>query len=60
MFAFKHLTIIILISLDLRAIQNNISAVKYHFVVRFPTDHVDNKVKDTQILLNSLKCTFTG
>ena len=57
MLAFKHLMIIILISLDLRAILNNISAIKYYFVFGFPIGHDDKKVKDKQILLNSLKCT---
>ena len=34
--ALKHIVIIVLISLDVREILNNISGVKYHFVVRFP------------------------
>ena len=52
--AFKHLMIIVVIPLDLGVIHNNISGVKYHFVVIFLICHVYNKVKDKQILLNSL------
>ena len=58
--AFKHLLIIVLISFELRVILNKIFGVKYHFLVRFPEGHVYNKVKDKQILLNSLNCTSPG
>ena len=46
MLPFKHLMIIVLISLDLRVILNSISGVKCHFIARFPIGHVYNKVKE--------------
>ena len=55
--AFKHLMIIILISLDFRVILRSISGVKYHFDVRFSIDYVFNKVNDKQLLLGSLNYT---
>ena len=56
MLAFKHLMIIVVISLDRNVILNNISGVK----VRFPICHVYNKVKYKQRLLNSLNYTSLG
>ena len=52
--------IIVLISLDLIVKLNNIFGVNYHFVVRFPIGHVQNEVKDKQILINSLSVTSLG
>ena len=52
--------IVVLISLDLRVILIKLSGVKYHFVVRFLIGHVYDKVKDKQILLNSLNYTSLG
>ena len=47
--------VIVLILSDLKVILNNISGVKYHFVVCFLIGHVYNKVKYKRILLNALK-----
>ena len=53
--------IIVWISTDFRAIlTNTISGIKYRCVARFPIDHVHNKDKTKQILLNSLKYTSLG
>ena len=52
-----YITAIVLILSDLKAILDNISGVKYHFVVCFLIGHVYNKVKYKQILLNALKYT---
>ena len=46
--------IIVFGNTDLRIIANNISGVKYHFVVRFSICNICNKVEDRQILLNIL------
>ena len=42
---------------SLRVILNNISEIKYHFVVRISICNVYNKVEDKQIVLNSLNYT---
>ena len=49
--------IIVLILPTLETLLNNISEVKYHFVVRFSICNVLNKVEDKQILLNSINYT---
>ena len=46
---FKHIMIIVLISLDLRALLN-IFGVNYPFAVRFPIGHLNNKVKDKEYI----------
>ena len=52
--AFKPFIIILLIFSELRTILNDISGVKYQFVVHFLICHVYSKVNDKQILLNPL------
>ena len=49
--AFRNLLIIIVISLYIRVILNNISGVKYHFDVQFPKGHVYNRVKENKYCL---------
>ena len=49
--AFRHLLIIVVISLHIRVTLNSISGVKYYFDVRFPIGHVYNKVKENKYCL---------
>ena len=58
--AFRHHLIIVVISLHIRVILNNISGVNYHVGIQFPICHVYSQVIRKQILLNSLNYTSLG